>query len=461
MKKIISLSLIVIILSAMFLYGCGKVDVEKVTISDKEVTLQLKDSYNLSATVSPDDSAEPMIYWESSDTSVVTVKSGVVTAVGEGEATVKAFTKNGKYDQCTCKVENILTEKLTLNKKDFTMMLGATQTIQYTIVPENVTDNAIDWESSDVKIAVVDNGKVTAKGVGTCEITAETSNGIKAKCKVTVKVKPKGIRLNANMATVATGKTLAMSATVLPANTAYKEVTWESSDEDVATVDSKGVVTGVSAGSCKIYATTYNNKYDYCKLTVTQDELTYKGKGNKTLKNVTVTEGIYAITLTHKGKGVFKVIGSDGEGNAYTYVSTTGEYKGTNLYANGKNDGVKKATITVAATGDWTIKIKAISYDGTDNISGEGECVTKMFKGTNEKDDVSLKNTGNGDFTVFLFDNTGKQIAVMCDEIDDFDGTVKATLDKNKYYFLVVKSSGKWSVDFNNGSKKSTVSSTN
>jgi hypothetical protein len=49
----------------------------------------------------------------------------------------------------------------------------------------------------------------------------------------------------------------------------------------------------------------------------------------------------------------------------------------------------------------------------------------------------------------------------MCDEIDDFDGTVKATLDKNKYYFLVVKSSGKWSVDFNNGSKKSTVSSTN
>jgi uncharacterized protein YjdB len=450
-----------IMVLTLILCGCGKVDVEKVTISDESVNVQLNDTYELSAKVSPEDSAEPMIYWESSDTNVVTVKSGIVTAVGEGEATVKAFTKNGKYDECAFKVENILTEKLTLNKKNFTMMLGATQTIHYTIEPENVTDKAIDWESSDVNIAVVDNGEVTAKGVGSCVITAETANGIKAKCNLTVKVKPTGVRVNSSMATVETGGTLALQATVLPKNTAYKEIKWESSNEDIATVDSKGVVTGVSAGKCKIYATTYNNKYDYCTLTVTQAQMVYKGKGNKTLKNITVTEGVYSITLTHKGKGVFKVIGTDGDGNAYTYVSTKGEYKGTNLYANGKNDGVKKATITVAATGSWTIKIQSISYDGTDKISGEGECVSPMFKGTNQKDEVSLSNEANGDFTVFLFDNTGKQIAVMCDEIDKFEGTVKATLDKNKYYFIVVKSSGKWTVDFNNNSKTTKVKSTN
>ena len=52
MRRIISLSLSFIIFS-MILIGCGKVDVENVHLSDREVKLQLKDTYNLSATVSP------------------------------------------------------------------------------------------------------------------------------------------------------------------------------------------------------------------------------------------------------------------------------------------------------------------------------------------------------------------------------------------------------------------------
>ncbi|MDY3661734.1 MAG: hypothetical protein SO047_02475, partial [Ruminococcus bovis] len=173
------------------------------------------------------------------------------------------------------------------------------------------------------------------------------------------------------------------------------------------------------------------------------------------------TKGVYAITMTHEGKGTFTVIGSDGDGRTYTYVDTTGKYTGTNLYAKGKSDGVEDATIKVAATGKWTIKIKAITYDGTDNITGSGECVSKMFTGTDKKQTVKLKNKGEDDFTVFLFDETGKQIGVLCDEIDDYEGTVSATLNKNKSYYIVVKSSGTWSVDFGSGSKVTTVKNTN
>ncbi len=461
MSRIISLSTIVLLLMGLIFTGCGKAVVTDVKISDKKISMQLRDTLTVSASVSPKNAAEPKVYWESEDTDVVTVKSGVLTAVGEGETVVRAFTSNGVSDECKVRVDNILTEKLTINKSKFTMMVGTTKKIEYTIVPENVTDKAIDWETSDRKIATVENGKVTAKSVGTCTITATSSNGVTAKCELTVKVRPLGVRVNMEKATVGTGKTVQLEAKILPDTSAYREIVWESSDERVATVDSNGKVKGIKAGKCKIYATTSNKKYDYCKLTVTQSTLKYSGTGNKTLKNVTVSEGVYAITTEHTGDGIFNVIGSDGDGRAYTYVDTDGNYSGTIIYAKGKSDGVKDATIKIAATGYWKLKIQAIEYNGTDFITGTGDCVSPMFRGTNLKKNVKLKNSGEGDFTVFLFDQSGKQIGVLCDEIDDFEGTVSATLDMNKYYFIVVKSQGKWSVDFDNGSKETKVNRTN
>lgn len=461
MKKVLSLTIIIILLAGLMLSGCGKAEVTGVTISDKEISMQLRDTYDLTAKVIPKNAAEPMIYWESADNDIVTVKSGVITAIGEGETEVKAFTSNGVSDTCTVKVRNVLAEKITMNKKKFTMMVGTTEKIEYTIVPSDVTDKAIDWESSDTKIATVDGGKVKGVSAGKCTITATASNGVKDKCELIVKVKPLGVQINMSKASVGTGETLQLNAKILPNTSAYKDITWESSNEKIATVDENGLVKGKKTGKCKIYATTSNDKYDYCNLTVTQATLNFKGTGNKTLKNVSVSDGVYAITTEHTGDGIFKVIGSDGEGRAYQYVDTTGNYSGTIVYAKGKSNGVEDATINVAASGYWKIKIQAIKYNGTDNISGVGDCVSPMFKGTNLKKEVKMKNEGEGDFTVFLFDQTGKQIGVLCDEIDDYDGTVTATLDKNKYYFIVVKSEGKWSVDFDNGSSKTKVNRTN
>ena len=461
MKRALSLSVVLILLMGLFLTGCGKEEVAKVTISDKEVNMQLKDTFNLSATVSPKDAAEPMVYWESEDSKVATVKSGVISAVGEGETTITAFTSNGVSDTCKVKVQNIPTKKLTINKKKFTMMVGSTEKLEYTVVPSNVTDKAIYWESSDNEVATVDNGKVFAKSVGECTITASASNGVKSKCELTVKIKPTGVRLSMNSASVGTGETLELTAKVLPDSSAYKDVKWESSNEKIATVDENGKVTGKKAGKCKIYGVTTNNKYDYCTLTVAQKDLNYKGSGNKDITGISVSEGVYAITTEHKGDGIFRVVGSDGDGREYIYVDTNGEYSGTIVYAKGKSDGIDNATLRIAATGDWKIKIKAIEYNGTDNITGSGDCVSPMFKGTNLKKDVKLKNKGQDDFTVFLFDQNGKQIGVLCDEIDDFEGTVTATLDKNKSYFIVVKSKGDWSVDFDNDSKETKVNSTN
>lgn len=78
--------------------------------------------------------------------------------------------------------------KVTLNKTSVTLEKGATYALTATIAPNNTNYNKfITWTSSNTKVATVDNnGKIIAKGVGTAVITAKTSNGKTATCKVTV-----------------------------------------------------------------------------------------------------------------------------------------------------------------------------------------------------------------------------------------------------------------------------------
>lgn len=63
-----------------------------------------------------------------------------------------------------------------------------------------------------------------------------------------------------NKSTVEYGETLALKATVMPQSAKNKELIWESSDENIASVDSTGKVTARSAGDCTITAASAENK---------------------------------------------------------------------------------------------------------------------------------------------------------------------------------------------------------
>ena len=78
-----------------------------------------------------------------------------------------------------------------------------------------------------------------------------------------------GVKLNKTTATLAVDGKLQLSATVQPATAANKTITWSSSDDTVATVDTKGVVTAVKAGKADITATAHNGISATCEVTVT------------------------------------------------------------------------------------------------------------------------------------------------------------------------------------------------
>ncbi len=156
---------------------------------------------------------------------------------------------------------------VSLNKTELTLEAGAKETLTATVAPDNATDKSVTWESSNEDVATVVNGTVTAVAAGEATITVKTANGMTATCKVTVIVSATGVSLNKTELTLEAGAEETLTATVTPDNATDKSVTWESSNEDVATVVN-GTVTAVAAGEATITVKTANGMTATCKVTV-------------------------------------------------------------------------------------------------------------------------------------------------------------------------------------------------
>lgn len=82
---------------------------------------------------------------------------------------------------------------VSLDKTSAELEVGDTLTLKATIEPANATNQNVSWSSSDVKVATVENGTVTAVAAGTADITVKTADGGKeASCTITVKEKTSG-----------------------------------------------------------------------------------------------------------------------------------------------------------------------------------------------------------------------------------------------------------------------------
>ena len=144
---------------------------------------------------------------------------------------------------------------ITLDQTSLTINSGTTAQLTATITPAEAFAT-ITWTSSDESVATVDaNGLVTAVAGGTCTITAKTSGNNKtATCSVTVKQMATSIVLSQTTAVLQLDELVRLTATVLPENAANKNVTWSSSNEDVAFLRNGCVVAygyGIATITCE------------------------------------------------------------------------------------------------------------------------------------------------------------------------------------------------------------------
>lgn len=153
-----------------------------------------------------------------------------------------------------------------------TVGLGTTQQLNAAIAPANATNQNVIWTSSNTAVATVNaSGLVTAVAAGTATITVKTVDGNKtATSAITVAAIPvSSVAVSPTSASLYAGNTQQLSATISPANATNKNVTWSSSNTAIATVNSSGLVTAVSAGTATITATTQDgNKTASAAITV-------------------------------------------------------------------------------------------------------------------------------------------------------------------------------------------------
>lgn len=185
----------------------------------------------------------------------------------------------------SCKPDNPKVEVNGLSlggNTELELTAGGTQTLMVTIDPSNATDKTLTWSSSDANVATVDqNGKITAVSPGTVTITVKSSNGKSTFCKLTVKVAEVAVEyisLKNPALELKVGESAAIEYTIVPDNATYKSVDWSSSNESVATVDQKGVVTAVSAGNAEITAKSVSgSKQAFCSVTVQTNDAPIAG----------------------------------------------------------------------------------------------------------------------------------------------------------------------------------------
>ena len=263
------------------------------------------------------------------------------------KGSVEAYKSQLPWSNATILEEKVPVTGIRLDKENILLSeIGETALLRATVLPEDADNKKVRWESSNEKVATVENGIVTCKGYGTAEISATTEDGgFTAVCKVTAERKeilPTSITLDKADVTMNVGETTKLKADVWPTDADNKSVIWNSDNEDIAKVSSDGVVTAVKAGKTKVYATTQaNNLKAECEITV--------------LQPVTGIEMDKAsISFTYIGETVqltAKLLPEDASNQNVTWESSDTKVA---IVSNGK----------VVCTGFGTAVIYAVSADG-------------------------------------------------------------------------------------------------
>ena len=268
-----------------------------VKINKTSVSVLRGKTYNLKIT-----GTKKKIKWTSSNKKIATVSaSGKIKGIKKGRCNIYAKVGKKKYT-CKVTVKQPVTS-IKLSKKSISLNKGKKYTLKARIAPKSAANKAVVWKSSNTKIASVSSkGVVTAKSAGTTTITATAKDGSrkKASCKVTIKgssnkkiliqelkfdIKERIIELMPaqykDTSKYWVNKYVGREdyyydPIIFPSNATNKTLSWKSSNTNVATVDTKGNITALRAGTTIISASTT----DGSKKTISYKATVIGGKEN-------------------------------------------------------------------------------------------------------------------------------------------------------------------------------------
>ena len=297
-----------------------RVPVAKVTISTTSATLvaniEKADTIQLSASVEPNDAFCQTISWSSSNEEVATVKDGVVKAHKAGHATITATSNDDATTtarKATCMITvGAAVESISLNNVSIKLEKGKTATLNAKLAPTTAINKKLKWSSSNLSVAKVsEKGIVTAVGNGSCKIKCSSTDGsgVEAICDVAVNTMTKKLSIsNGSDYCLTKGDTVQLRTVHEPRSVTDKSISWTSSDNKIASVNSSGVVTARKVGKCTITATTKDGSNKTAQITIYVDPVIPAEINYVNWKNMNY--GVIRVYLGYKNLSYRKTIDS-------------------------------------------------------------------------------------------------------------------------------------------------------
>ena len=264
------------------------VRISSVTVSGKKhsgdsVPLFIGETGTVNTSILPSNATNQSLIYTSSDESVLTVyPDGKISAKSAGSVTITVTSRENEAltDTIEVTVSRVFAEKIEIGNVPEEITVGEKHKLEIKFTPKNTSDKSIVWESSAPEVLEISkSGSLTAKAEGSATITATLASNSEIIATVEIMVGPKSekpvipvesITLTADNQVKHVGSSVKLSATFFPAD-AQGKIEWFSSDENVATVSAKGVVSCIEAGEVTITAKCGDNIES--KITITVKEI--------------------------------------------------------------------------------------------------------------------------------------------------------------------------------------------
>ena len=343
MKKILALLLALIMLLAMT--ACGKNEEGTPTDESTGATTNTTESTNDTT----DDTQNGTQGTTGGDTTETTAPPTTTPPTTTPPTTISPTTPPATTPSTTTPTQPTVTEPspslpseiaikaFSVSTTTYNMTIGDKAHIAYTITPSNATET-ISWKTDNSSIVTVDNGMITAVGVGNTVISASSSN---AGFSVSVTVSGKSIKIDSfsisqSQYRLSIGESTIVSTTITPSN-ATEKLNWTSSDTSVATVEN-GKITAKGKGTAFITASSDNCGSIVCTVDVyspvtniTFDKDSYTvGRSKSITIGVTLTPAdasLYRLTWTSANPSIARVTNGTvvGVSNGTTTITVTSE----------------------------------------------------------------------------------------------------------------------------------------
>lgn len=330
----------------------------------------------IDAAVLPLTANDKTLTWSSSDESIATVSSsGVVTAVADGTAVIKATSNDGTNITATCNIEvdsKVYVTGVTVDPTTLDIYVGESGALTFEVLPSDASVKDVIWSSSDSKIATVDEkGNVTAVAAGEAEIkvTSKDDDTKSATCKVTVTAKT--FTLDQSEITIYAGETSQLTWEGIPI---VQLPSFKVDNSTIATVDDKGIVTAVKPGTTKVTATA-NGIDRECTITVLETKFTLSYSSKQQYITESFTLSVLELLPSTNNKVTWSV---DDE----SILELTPSVDGLSTLVNCVKVGSTTITATAKITDTYSITATCTVDVNYSEITGiEIYCISQTYKG--------------------------------------------------------------------------------